>query len=115
MRMTTAVVNSGVGCVAFRGWAAGAQVVLEFGEGSLYRGGVDAIADLLAVLAGGEEAAAAQQGELLGGVGLADVEALGDGADGQFDAAGEQFEHLLALLAGQALEELAQLLARRLD
>ncbi|WP_245623264.1 NAD(P)-binding domain-containing protein [Spirillospora albida] len=43
---------------------------------------------------------------MLRGAGLADPQALCDRADGEVGSAGEKLEHLLALLAGQRLEEL---------
>ncbi|WP_243772798.1 hypothetical protein [Actinomadura barringtoniae] len=76
-------------------WAAGAEVGLQFGEGLLYGGCVDAVADLLAVFEGGSQATRRRMAsccEALG-VGLADIQAFGDG---ELEAAGEQFEHLLA-------------------
>ena len=51
------------------------------------------------------DAAAAEESELLGGGGLADAGAFGDLVDGQLGALGEQQHDLLASGVGQCLEE----------
>lgn len=84
---------------------------LKFGQCGGDAGGVGAVVDGFAVAAGGEQAALAEQGQLLGGGGVGDARLFGDVAHGELDVAGELQHELLPGFAGQGFEEASRGLA----